>query len=235
MGPATLVLPELLDRPSVEALRVELAAARDGDAIILAGADDRFCLGMEFESAASGLQADMLRVDLQSFACFLRDLLTAPRPTLALVDGAALGGGLGLAAACDFVLATGRSSFGLPEALYGLAPAIIRPALLTRLTAQRLNMLLFTCHARGAEEALALGLVDRIVPPGELQQVAREILRQFRRARSQTVIAARRWNSAAIAEALDAGVAETGAALASETVIAALRAAASEEELPWTR
>lgn len=234
-GPSTLVLPERLDRPSVEALRAQLAVAREADAIILTGTDDRFCLGMAFESAAAGLEAGALRRDLQSFACFLQDLLTAPRPTLALIDGPALGGGLGLAAACDFVLATDRSCFGLPEALYGLAPAIIRPALLTRLTPQRLNMLLFTCHARGAEEACTLGLVDRIVSPDELEKAAREILRQFRRARSETVIAARSWNAAAITEALDAGVAQTAAALTSETVVEALRAANDGEELPWNR
>ena len=106
--------------------------------------------------------------------------------------------GSALLAACDFVLATDRARFGLPEALYGLAPAVIRPALLTRPTPQNLNMLLFTCHARGAEEAKALGLVDRVVAPGgELQRKAgRTSLRQFRRARSQTVVAARRWNAA---------------------------------------
>jgi enoyl-CoA hydratase/carnithine racemase len=91
-------------------------------------------------------------------------LLTAPRPTLAVIDGPALGAGLGLAAACDVVVASERSTFGLPEALYGLAPAIIRPALMTRLTIQQLNMLLFTCHSRSAQEARALGLTASIRP-----------------------------------------------------------------------
>jgi polyketide biosynthesis enoyl-CoA hydratase PksH len=136
-----------------------------------------------------------------------------------------------LASACDFVLASDRSVFSLPEALYGLAPAMIRPALLTRLSIQKLNMLLFTCHSRTAQEAQELGLVDRIVAVDQLEKATRDITRQLRRARNETIATARAWNAAAFAQGLKQGVAETNAALSDARVIAALRAA--EEELPW--
>ena len=233
MGPSVITLPERLDPASVEAMRVQLAASADAPAIILEGIPGRFCLGMDFvETAAPGMAGSgKLRQSLEYFASFLGELLSAPRPTLAVIDGAALGGGLGLAAACDFVLASERSTFSLPEALYGLAPAIIRPALMTRLNIQKLNMLLFTCHSRNAKEAEVIGLVDRVVPIDQLEKTKRDITRQFRRARNETVITARNWNKAHFAVALKQGVEDTNAALADEKVIAALRA--SDEDVPW--
>jgi enoyl-CoA hydratase/carnithine racemase len=233
MRTSVINLPERLDVSSVERMRAQLATSAEVSAIILEGIPNRFCLGMDFvQAAAPGMagSAALARL-LKYFADFIGELLTAPRPTLAMIDGPALGGGLGLAAACDVVIATERSTFGLPEALYGLAPAIIRPALMTRLTIQQLNMLLFTCHSRSAQEARALGLVDHLVPLADLEKYKRDISRQLRRARSDTVATARNWNKAAFAEALKQGVADTNAALAEKRVIAALRN--TDGDLPW--
>jgi methylglutaconyl-CoA hydratase len=227
----TLALPQRLDHDSVSAMRAQLADVGDAAAIVLEGTGSGvFCRGMDFTHAAR-MEAHAIQHGLEEFALLLEALLTAPRPTLAVVDGAALGGGLGLASACDFVLASTRATFGLPEALYGLAPAVIRPALLTRISPQELNRLLFTCVACDSGEARALGLVDRVVPDGECETARRAILRQFRRAKSATVIAARRWNASAFAKALRDGVAETSTALCDPAVVAALRAA--EEEAAW--
>jgi len=233
--PLLITVPGRLDPASVAVMNAQIKRIDDAPAVILEGVPGRFCLGMTFGKAATSgaARSDELRNDLESFASLLSQILNSPRPTLAVVDGPAFGGGLGLAAACDFVLVSARASFSLPEALYGLEPAIIRAALLTRLTIQKLNMLLFTCYSRSAKEAQSLGLVDRVVPSEQLEQAKLEITRQFRRAESRTVIATRRRNSAAFAHALNAGVAETAAALADERVIAALNAALGDEELPW--
>ena len=233
LSPLAIAVPERLDPSTVAAMLSRMAEPTGASAVILEGASERFCLGMTFKAAYGADRSKRLRHALDSFALLLEQLLNSPRPTLAVIDGPALGGGLGLAAACDFVLATTRARFGLPEALYGLAPAIIRPALLTRLSLQKLNMLLFTCRSRSAEEAMSLGLVDRIVAPDEVENAKREIVRHYRRVRSETVIAARRRNAAAVTRALKAGVAETAAALADERVIAVLSAAASDEDTPW--
>ena len=100
-GPFHACSSERLDRPSVEALRAQLAAPERRRRHRPAGiADGRFCLGMDFGSAAASRTRQpsaATRRDLQLFAGFLHDFLTAPRPTLALVDGPALGGGLGIA------------------------------------------------------------------------------------------------------------------------------------------
>lgn len=234
MGPLVIAVPGRLDPASVAVMSAQLTNIDDVPAVILEGTSEFFCLGMTFDKAsASGVAGSVeLRRDLESFAALLSRILNSPRPTLAVVDGPAFGGGLGLAAACDCVLASPRANFSLPEALYGLEPAIIRTALLTRLTVQKLNFLLFSCHSRSAAEAYAIGLVDRIVEVEQLERAKSEIVRQFGRAQSETVINMRRRNSTAFVQALEAGVGATAAALASDQVSAALDAAA-DERLPW--
>jgi enoyl-CoA hydratase/carnithine racemase len=236
MEAAALTLNERLDEADLCALLAGLRMAREADVLVLEGVPGRFCLGMSFGGASRPIDGAALagfRRGLDLFADLLNAVLCFPRPTLALIDGPALGGGLGLAAACDYVIATERGRFGLPEALYGLAPAIIRPALLTRLPPQKLRLLLMSCHSRGAEEAARLGLADEIVPVDELDRARRAAVRQLRRASSRTVAASRRWDAEALARSLRAGVDETAAAVSDPEVLEAVRAFDVEEALPW--
>ena len=218
-----LYVPERLDARGVEALARDLATARDASVVVLVGARERFCAGMDFTEIVEG----DTRAKLQTFADLIGALAACPRPTLAVVDGLALGGGLGLAAACDYVLATDRARFGLPEALYGLAPAIIRPALETRLTPGQLRMMLFTGYSRTAFDAARLGLVDEVVQVDTLDRARARAIRQLARARTPTIVVARSWQRG-LAEALRAGVEETATALQDPAVRAAL-----ESEVPW--
>lgn len=225
MEPLILQVPPRLDEAGVRALANGLERAREASVVVLEGEPELFCLGMDFTEAAHG----NARARLARFAQLLGALARCPRPTLAVLDGAALGGGLGLAAACDLVLATERARVGLPEALYGLAPAIIRPALRTRLTAQQLRMLVLTGYSRSAHEAAALGLCDEVVTIDELPRARRAAIRALRRAKSASVAVLRRWDDAELARQLEAGVAETAAALDDPEVLAAIR----DEDMPW--
>jgi enoyl-CoA hydratase/carnithine racemase len=236
MKPAVIAMPHRLDEPSVCTMIGELEAATEAAAVVLEGEPGRFCLGMDFVTAARpGVSISGLRRSLEAFARCLELLMGSPRPTLAVVDGPALGGGLGMAAACDVVIATDRARFGLPEALYGLAPAIIRPALLTRLSPQQLNFLLFTCYSRSTVEAAELGLVDQVVAVEELPNARRRVLRQLRRAASGSVAASRRWSAGAVQIGLRAGIDETAATLSDARVREALVAAIADEDVPWSR
>jgi enoyl-CoA hydratase/carnithine racemase len=208
-------------------LASELERAAAASVVVLEGVPELFCLGLDFTDATTG----DVRAKLTRFAHFLGALARCPRPTLAVVDGVALGGGLGLAAVCDYVLASERARFGLPEALYGLAPAIIRPALRTRLSAQQLRMLLFTGYSRTASEGARLGLCDEVVAVDDLARMRRRAIRQLARARSTTVATVRRWDDAELTRVLEAGVAETAAALADPEV----RAVLACDEVPWRR
>ncbi len=221
---ATIPIAERLDRACVRTLcdGITAATAAQARVLVIDGAPGRFCLGMDFTRLPE-------RDELRTFAAMVRALLLAPMPTLAVIDGPALGGGLGIAAACDYVLASERATFGLPEALYGLAPAIIRPALLGRLTPQRLRMLVVTCHSRSAREALALGLVDELVHEGEIATARARAIRQLRRARADSVVTLRAWEAADLERRLSAGVEETSTAIERPSV----RAAIAAEELRW--
>ena len=222
MQPLVLAVPPKLHAAGVRALSAGLEAAAHASVVVLAGEPGRFCIGMDFDEVAG----DDTAAKLARFAHLLGALARCPRPTLAVIDGPALGGGLGLAALCDYVIATERATFALPEALYGLAPAIIRPALRTRLSPQHLRMLVLTGHARDALEALRFGLCDEVVPVDALARAQRTVIRQLARARTTSVIALRRWHD--LGPELAAGVDETAAALADPAVLAALRA-----EVPW--
>ncbi len=77
-----------------------------------------------------------------------------------------------LAAACDVAIATEGSSFGLPEALFGLVPGLIAPYLLERITPHAMRLWAMECKNRAASDALAAGLIDEIVVADGLAQVA---------------------------------------------------------------
>jgi enoyl-CoA hydratase/carnithine racemase len=232
--PLIITMPERIAPAAVAAMSAQLAKAADAPCVILEGSEGCFCRGMSFDKALlSRMAAPSLRKDLEDFAALMSQLLNSPRPTLAVVDGDAFGGGLGLAAACDCVLATPRANFSLPEALYGLEPGIIRAALLTRLTVQKLNLLVFSCHSRAALEAQSMGLVDQIVPADRLETTKGGLVRQFSRAQSETVIKMRQRNAMVVAQLLDGGVHATAAALASEQVATALNATTEDGRLSW--
>jgi enoyl-CoA hydratase/carnithine racemase len=229
-----ITVPERIAPASVGAMSAQLAKANEASCVILEGSAECFCRGMSFDKALlSRVAGPSMRKDLEDFAALVSQLLNSPRPTLAVVDGDAFGGGLGLAAACDCILATPRANFSLPEALYGLEPGIIRAALLTRLTVQKLNLLVFSCHSRTALEAQSMGLVDQIVPADRLERTKGELARQFSRARNETVVQMRQRNAMVVAQLLDAGVRATAAALASEQVTTALNATTEDGKLPW--
>jgi enoyl-CoA hydratase/carnithine racemase len=238
MAFAAIPVPGRLEEASVAVMAAQLLAVDDAPVVVLQGTPGRFCLGMDFGSAlafgAEGAGGAAIQRALGTFAHCLKLIMECPRPTLALVDGPAIGGGLGLAAACDFVLATNQARLGLPEGLYGLAPAIIRPALLTRLKPQQLNLLLFTCHTRSAEEAALLGLVDRVVPTDQFDRAARDTIRQLSRTCSRTVVTSRSWAARDIEHGLLAGLNTTAAALQDTNVLEALQSAGSKEDPLWT-
>src|ERR1700734_2940795 len=108
-----------------------------------------------------------------SFAAALGALASVPRATIAAVNGYALGGGLELALACDFRVAGTDARFGLPEVLLGVVPGGGGPRRLPRLIgSSRAKELIFTGRQVRAEEALSIGLVNRVVAPDDVLETA---------------------------------------------------------------
>jgi enoyl-CoA hydratase/carnithine racemase len=113
-----------------------------------------------------------------------------PCPVMALVDGPALGGGLGLAAAADVVLATPRAVFGLPEALLGLIPVFAFASVAARTGAVRARLLAMGGPTLSAEEALRIGLVDEVVD--DLEVAAARYAARFGRMDHRSIAAVKR-------------------------------------------
>jgi cyclohexa-1,5-dienecarbonyl-CoA hydratase len=161
----------ILDLAALRELRaaVEAAAAEPAVRLIeIRGAGEKaFCAGMEVRDHFPERAPEMLR----EFHALVRALLYAPRPTLAVVRGHCLGGGMELAMACDFIVAAPGARFGQPEIKLGAFPPVAA-ALLPRLIGEKkaLEMIL-TGEPISAEEAQRWGLVNRVAA-GDLEAEA---------------------------------------------------------------
>ena len=117
---------------------------------------------------------------LDSFHGIFRNLEQIARPTIAIVDGAALGGGCELVAACDIVIASERARFGQPEIKLGVFPPVAAVLLPRVIGDKRARELILTGELIEAPEAARLGLVNYLLPSSELEQKASDLLARFR-------------------------------------------------------
>jgi enoyl-CoA hydratase len=145
-----------------------LAADPDLRLAIVTGAGGRAFIGGADIDELAALDADSARHFITAVHVCCDAFRHLPVPAIARIDGYALGAGLELAAACDFRIASERAMFGMPEVRIGI-PSVVEAALLPGLIGPaRARRLLLTGENIGAEEALAWGLVDRVVPTAEL-------------------------------------------------------------------
>ena len=157
-----------LDAELVAGLRsgVEAAAASGARALVLAGAGRHFCTGANLRELArlnDATAAERL-ADAEQLAAAYAAILRSPLLTVAAVHGAAYGGGFGLAAACDLVVAAPDARLQFSEVRLGFVPALISVFLPRRLPPARLATLLLDPAPLDAAGALAAGLVDEIAP-----------------------------------------------------------------------
>lgn len=253
LEPLRLTVPEAIDLAGATALCDTLVEAGRGasapggvPAVILSGRPGLFCRGLDLEKVLQQVDAKPdapdgdgsgLRAGVAAFARLLRTLREYPAPVLAAIDGAVLGGGIGVAAACDVVIATRRSSFGLPEGLFGLIPAVVLPVLQSRIAPQRARLLALTAYSRGAEDAQALGLVDVVCADEKLAATVGRSLRDVSRVKGSAVAALKRFSHEVeglpLAEGLERGVRETTGTLSQPATLLAVRSFLSEGEAPW--
>ena len=165
-----------LDHPKVNALSSELlrqllgAATALSDeppgAVVVTGSDRVFAAGADIAEFRGPEEA---RVIGDLFLRALSAVADIPRATVAAISGVALGGGCELALACDFRVASERARLGQPEILLGIIPGGGGTQRLPRLVGTaRAKDIIFTGRQVGADEALAIGLVDEVVPPGDV-------------------------------------------------------------------
>lgn len=171
----------------VERLRDALRTETDPGIVTLEGGPAGFCTGLDPDALAdpaTSPRASESEALLARLAALIDAIERAPRPVIALIDGPVIGGGVGVAAAADLVLATPRTTFSLPEALLGLIPATVFPVVAHRVGVARARWLALGAATLSATEALRVGLVDRVADDLEitLKRYTRRFVRMDPRA-----------------------------------------------------
>jgi enoyl-CoA hydratase/carnithine racemase len=157
----------------LEQLVASASSSRLVRAIVITGAGSRaFCAGADLKERR-GMSEDEVRTFLERFGRIFRAMEKSPCVFIAAINGVAFGGGTELALACDLRLAAPTAEFGLTEVKLGIIPGGGGTQRLPRLIGVgRAKDLIFTGRTVKADEALALGLVDRITPEGQLLPTA---------------------------------------------------------------
>ena len=179
-----------LDRPKMNAISVQVqadlreAAAEvterdDVRAVVLWGGERVFAAGNDVKEMADLSYADMVKVSASVSSATLA-IARIPKPVVAAVNGYALGGGCELALSADLRFAADNAVFGQPEVLLGIIPGAGGTQRLSRLVGpSRAKDIIFTGRFVKADEALRIGLVDRVVPADQVLDEALTWARQF--------------------------------------------------------
>lgn len=168
-----------LSWPLVARLRERIAQARADDGVrvvVLTGAGDRaFCAGADLGGMAASAEVLELHEAWRGVGELFLDLWRLGKPTIARVQGYALAGGFGLALACDFVVAADDARFGTPEIDVGLWPFMATVPMVRSMPPKKALELMLTGRRVGAEEALQIGFVNRVVPAADLDAAVDEL------------------------------------------------------------
>src|SRR5271155_1983019 len=195
-------------------LAMEEAATSDCRVVVFAGAGEAFCAGLDL-SALQGMndrsEAEYT-ADAKRIARLFRTLYELPKPTIAVVQGAAIAGGTGLATMCDFTLAAPGARFGYTEVRIGFVPAVVSAFLTLQIGEKQARDLLLTARLFSADEALLLGMVNEVVAAEKLEARAMELVGVLKANSPEALAATKRllaaqnkaWLDEAIAEALEA-------------------------------
>jgi enoyl-CoA hydratase len=180
-----------LDNPPVNALNLKMldeiaAAVRQGSedpevrGIVITGSgNNAFCAGADLKMMQSLNPAQAVSMVSAGHRTFT-GIEESPKPVIAAVNGLALGGGNELAMSCDLRFVSDRARFGQPEVALGLIPAWGGTQRLSRMVGKgKSKELIFSGQIINAQEALRIGLVNKIVPDGEELRAATDYIRML--------------------------------------------------------
>jgi polyketide biosynthesis enoyl-CoA hydratase PksH len=234
-----------IDRPAQQnaingAMLTELHAALDeaerlpsARLVVIQGGPGVFCTGMDFADASGSPQSVAARGG-EEFLSLLKRLTTIPRVVVSVVDGRATGGGVGIAAASDFVYATPRSTFSLPEALWGLLPCCVLPFLIRRAGFQPAYAMSLSTMPVTAEQAHQSHLADQLAEKPEL--LVRRLRQRVSKLDDATIAAMKRYLRQLwfLSEEMErAAVGEFTRLMSSPVVRDRISAFATSQVFPW--
>ena len=154
----------------LDAAFAQLGADAGVRVIVLAGEGRHFSAGADLQwmQRASNASRECNLDDARRFAAMLARIEQCPKPTIARVQGAALGGGIGLVCACDIAVAADDATFAVSEARLGILPAVIGPYLVNAVGRRQAQYLALSATRIAAAQALAIGLVQQVRPIEQL-------------------------------------------------------------------
>jgi methylglutaconyl-CoA hydratase len=157
----------------------ELAGRTDLRLVVLGASGMAFCAGMDLaqmqETAARANASAIWQADTEIYRDVVQALFECACPTLAVVPGAAVAGGLGLVLACDLVVAAETATFALPEPKRGITAAIVTPLLTYRVSPAAASFLLMSGDAVDARRAQQMGFCHVVALPDGLETAARRV------------------------------------------------------------
>ncbi len=227
------MIQELLE--NLERLRGE----RSVRCVVLTGEGEKaFCAGADLKERAT-MSADEVHQFHRSLLAAFRGIEQAPQAFVAAMNGAALGGGLEMALACDLRVVVDGAEMGLPEVGLGIIPGAGGTVRLPRaIGVARAKDLILTGRRIGAAEAFAMGLVSRVAPPGRLREVALEMAALVARNAPVSIRQAKRAIDGGLHLDLDAALAHENAmyqdCLRTKDRVEALRAFAEKRKPIFT-
>jgi enoyl-CoA hydratase/carnithine racemase len=191
-GPSGHVAELALDRPEamnavstqmaldLGAACAQLSADRDVRVVLITSTNARaFCVGADLKERSSLTDADLVAQRPVARAAY-SGVLNLPMPTIAVVEGYALGGGLEIALSCDLIIAGSTAVVGLPEVSVGVIPGGGGTQLLTRRIGwSRAAGMIFTARRISATEAAGLGVVDEVLEAGTARDRGLELAKQI--------------------------------------------------------
>ena len=159
----------------------ELNSRRDIRVIVVTGESDSFCAGADLNWMGDVLKYSYEQNldDSLKLAEMFHLMFTSPLPTIARVNGPAIGGGCGIAAVCDIVIASEKAVFSLSEVKLGLVPACISPYVIRRMGDRNCREYFLTGERLTAEKALAAGLANQIVTADKLDEAVDSRIKQL--------------------------------------------------------
>jgi polyketide biosynthesis enoyl-CoA hydratase PksH len=205
--------------------------AADGPSVlVLTGSAEVFCAGGDFQAVAATDAPE----DPEPLYDLWQRLASGPFISLAVARGRVNAGGVGLAAACDILLADSTASFALPELLFGLFPACVLPFLIRRVGAQKAHYLTLTTQPITAAQALAWGLVDAVEDPVEgllrkhllrLRRLTKPAIGRYKQYQAETM--------GGLAEGKPAALTANRAMFSDPQIRADIRRYVTEMKFPW--
>jgi methylglutaconyl-CoA hydratase len=208
-------------------------------AAVLAGAGRTFCAGADLTwmSRMVRYSMDENLADARSAARMFEALDTIPVPLIGRVQGAALGGGAGLAAVCDIVVAAEDAVFGFTEAKLGILPSMISPFVVAKIGQSAARELFLTAARFGATRAREIGLVHHVVPAPDLDRTIDGLLAEIVTSAPEAIAAAK-----ALIPAVAGRAAASVSSLTTETIARhrtsregqdGMRAFLEKRKAPW--